>query len=359
MQRIAVFILALSLVLSMLPTHPAGAVQLRDIVRVKGSERNTLVGVGLVVGLNGTGDGEFGPAARSLAQLMGRYLDPNTVAAETAEAANVAVVSVVCDLPRSGAREGDEFDVRVSAFNASSLEGGELWIVPLVPGGLGDAPAFAFAAGQITIEDEDLPTAGVIAGGARMLRDVRTQQLDEFGRMTLVVNQTHASYTTARNIALLINGVFAPEGPEIARAVDESNVEITLPVWERENPVNFIAPILETQIAPEQIGGRAIIIIDERSETIAITGNVEVSPVAFSHNGVTLTVLDPEPEPDPFAPVLREQSVIGIDPAGRGGTELRALVEAFNRMGLDTRDQIEIIRAMKDAGVIHAEVITR
>ncbi len=187
-------IAAIVLLLSMCAA-PVYAVQIQDIVRLKGSEGSKLVGMGLVVGLNGTGDGgDFRPAMRSLAEVIGRLMDPNVVAAELEDADNVALVALSADIPPTGVREGDRIDVHVSSVGpAESLKGGRLFLIPMI-GPLKNSPVYAFAEGAVTIEDEDTPTTGVVENGAQLTRDVMTRYLDPQGRITLVINQANASW---------------------------------------------------------------------------------------------------------------------------------------------------------------------
>ena len=198
----------------------------------------------------------------------------------------------------------------------------------------------------------------LITDGARMRRDVVTNFVDQLGRVTLVIDDTHASLSTARNLTMRINQYFTAEGgAPIAEARDASNIVITVPVWERQDIVSFVAPILEYDVPASLVEGEPVVYIDESAETIVMSARVEVSPMGFSHPGLTLTVVDPEPIADPLNPQIREQPFIGIDPANEGGTDLQALLAAFNQLGLEARDRIEIVKAMHRAGLIHARVV--
>src|SRR5690606_18180903 len=129
---------------------------------------------------------------------------------------NVALVYLSATLPANGTREGDLIDVHVSAAGpAKSLRGGRLFLVPLT-GPMPGSPVYAFAEGALTIEDADVPTAAVIKKGAQLTTDVFAQYLDENNRITLVINDEIASWPVANNLAALINGVVAPDGPNVA-----------------------------------------------------------------------------------------------------------------------------------------------
>lgn len=347
-----------ALLLMALFPAPGQAVEVQDIVRLKGSEHSTLVGMGLVVGLKGTGDGgKFLPAMRPLAQIIGRLIDPNVVAGELKDAKNVALVTLTADLPASGVREGDRVDVHVAAVGpAKSLEGGRLFLIPMT-GPLPGSPIFAFAAGAVTIENKEVPTVGVVPHGAQLTRDVMTQYMNKGGQITLVINQANASWPVANNLANLINGLIAPDGPPLAKAIDQKNVVVNVPAYERANPAPFISQILQTYIDPTQVAGGAKVVINERTGTIVISGDVQISPVIISHKGLTITTLTPAPQPSALQPAVEEKPFLAIDPQHRGGAKLADLLAAFNQLKVPVRDRIEILKLMHDSGKLHAQFI--
>jgi flagellar P-ring protein precursor FlgI len=337
---------------------PVAAVQVQDIARLKGSESNKIVGMGLVVGLNGTGDGgKFAPAMRPLAQMIGRFVDPNTIAAELKDVKNVALVSVTAELSANGVREGDRVDVKVSSIGpAKSLKGGTLFMIPLMAPRPGTEMIFAFAEGSVSIEDEDNPTVGKISKGAVLTRDIMTQHVKN-GQVTLVINAAHASWPVARNLAQNINDELTPEGPPVARAIDPKNVTVQVPMWERNDPSLFLSKLLVMSFPTSLMPIEARVVINERTGTIIMSGNVEISPIMISKKGLTITRLNPAPVPDAINPDLSEDRFIGIDPADKGGTRLEDLIEAFNQLKVEAQDRIEIIKAIDAAGHLHAKLI--
>lgn len=354
-MRLTRFILVLMLVFP----AAAQAVQVQDLVRIKGSEQSKLVGMGLVVGLRGTGDGgKFMPAMRPLASVIQQLIDPNTVAAELKDAKNVALVALSATLPAGGVREGDRVDVHVSAVGAcKSLAGGRLFLIPMT-GPLPGAPVYAFAEGQVVLESPENPTVGVVPAGAQLTRDVMAQYLDGQGRITLVLNDAVASWPVASNIAALVNGVAAPDGPNIARAIDPKNVVIDVPLYERADPAPFISQILMSYVDPTQIGTGARVVVNERTGTIVISGDVQISPVIISHQGLTITTITPPPpEGNAGEPVLDQRSFIGLDPEKRGGARLEDLISAFNQLKVDAADRIAILKRIDRAGKLHAQLI--
>ena len=335
------------------------AVQIEDIVRLKGSETGKLVGMGIVVGLDGTGDGgDFGPAMRPLAQVIGRLIDPTVVAYELRDADNVALVSLVAELPDSGAREGDRVAVHVACVGAaSSLRGGRLFMVPMV-GPTPDAPVFAFAEGAVVLEDEEVATVGIIEDGAQLTRDVLTSNLDDLGRLQLVIHPDRASWSTANNIASLVNGLMSPDGPAVARAVDPRNVVVAVPEVERRDPAAFISQIMQSYIDASQVETAARVVINERTGTIVVSGDVEMDPVIISHKGLTITTILPPIPVTPDNPEIAVDNFVALDPDRRGGAKLADLLAAFNQLRVPAEDRIDIIKLIHKSGKLHAQMVT-
>ena len=347
--------------IAMLIGSAAAALEVGSVVRIKGSETSTLVGMGLVVGLDGTGDGgDFAPAHEPLAQVVRKLINDQTQLADLSDSDSVALVAIEATVPAQGAREGDLLDVYVSCIGpASSLKGGRLFLIPLV-GEHKDSDVLALARGPIEIEDEETPRTGKIDNGAKMTRSVRARFMDQRGYIQLVVNDANASWTTTNNLSALINGLVSPDGPEVARAVDAKNVFIRVPEYERANPASFIANILEAYIDGSQVTGSARVVINPRTGTIVMSGDVEISPTIISHDGLTITMLKPEPKPEPgeeLPPQLVTEEFLAIDPANRGGARLADLLTAFNQLKVPAEDRITIVKQMHEAGQLHAELV--
>ena len=350
--------LVLAIVLSV--AFQASAVKVQDLVRIKGSETNTLVGTGLVVGLNATGDGgDFKPAMRALAQVMKRLIDPNVVDEELENVENVALVSVTAVLPKTGVREGDKVDIRVASIGpAESLLGGRLFMTPMI-GPVPGSPVYAFGEGPITIENIATPNNGVIKNGASIVRDVRAQFVDEYGRMTLVLDNTVASWSIANTIASIVNDLMAPESPPIAFAEDQKNVVITIPESERINPASFITQVLEIHIESNLVRTEARVVMNERTGTIVVTGDVELSPVVISHEGLTITTVTPAPVANDENPQVTQTDFLGIsvpkDP--QADAKLEDLLNAFNQLKVPAADRIAILKEIYKTGRLHAKMI--
>jgi flagellar P-ring protein precursor FlgI len=340
-------------------TSAAQAVQIQDLVRLKGGESNKLIGLGLVVGLGGTGDGgKHEPAMRRLAAIMQNMGDPNVVASELRDTKNVALVSISATLPAEGVREGDTVDVHVASLGkASSLKGGRLFLIPMT----GPRPGmgvFALAEGAITIEDEMTPTVGVVKNGAQLTRDIFANYVNPAGQITLVLNRAVAGIPMANNLANMINDLMVPDGSEqIAIAIDGHNVVVQLPRWEQEAPARFLSQILLTDIDPSLIPTGSKVVINARTKTIIVSGDVEISPVIIMHEGLTITTITPPQVGTPERPLVAEQNSVAIDPQQRGGARLADLLQAFNQLKVPADDRIAILRELNRSGKLHAQLI--
>ncbi|MEM9417948.1 MAG: flagellar basal body P-ring protein FlgI [Planctomycetota bacterium] len=346
---------------SLLIGTQAIALEVGSIVRIKGSETSTLVGMGLVVGLDGTGDGgDFAPAHRPLVEVISRLMDDQTNLRELENSKSVALVAIEATVPAAGVREGDLLDVYVSCVGpAQSLAGGRLFLIPLV-GEHVDSDIMALARGAVKLEDPNAPRTGKIESGAKMTKSIRARYINDRGYIQLIVNEANASWTTTNNLAALINGLVSPDGPEAARAIDAKNVFVRVPEYERSNPASFIANILEAYIDGSQVTGSARVVVNERTGTIVMSGDVEISPTIISHDGLTITMLKPEPQPEPgeeLPPQEVTEDFIALDPSNRGGARLGDLLTAFNQLKVPAEDRIQIVKQMHEAGQLHAELV--
>jgi flagellar P-ring protein precursor FlgI len=334
------------------------AVQVQDVARLKGSESSKIIGMGLVVGLNGTGaGGKFEPAMRPLAQMIGRFVDPNTISSELKDTGNVALVTVTAVIPANGVREGDHIDVRVASVGpAKSLDGGRLFMTPLMAPRPDVDMIFAFAEGAVTVEDDKNPTVGIIKQGAALTRDIMTRHI-QHGQVTLVIDDNHTSWPVARNLAQNINDELSPDGPPLAEAAGPKNVTVQVPMWERNDPSLFLSKLMVMSFPTPLMPIEARVVINKAAGTIVMSGDVEISPVVISKAGLTITRITPAPQPDEFKPVETEHRFIGVDPADKGGAKLADLIEAFNQLKVEADDRIEIIEAIDAAGRLHAKLI--
>lgn len=341
------------------------ATTIQDLVRIKGHERNILTGLGIVIGLNGTGDqsNDSLVAARPYAQLLTNLGNPIASIDELAEADAYALVQVTMEIPPAGVREGDRLDVQVeSMFNAESLDGGRLVVSMLRPP-RPDAPdlaPLAYASGSVVIEGAN-PRAGVVRQGGQMLGDIRTNPVARDGSMSLVLKDQYAGYPVASTLAAAINDEFALDGlSDLARVEDAKNIRVLLPQADRERPAQFIAALMMIPIDPSLIQTEARIVINEKQGIILVTGNVEIGPVGITHRGLSITSITPEPIPDELNPKIEQHQWTGIDTTDqrtRSSTRLVELLRALDQLKVSVSDQIAIIHELKKTGALHAQLV--
>jgi flagellar P-ring protein precursor FlgI len=352
MRKSAILLTAL---VALLAPREALAVKVADITRLSGQRPNVLTGLGLVVGLKGTGDGgDYMPAIKPLAGLLSRFADPTTVR-DLANAENVALVLLSAKVPANGVRDGDPIDVYVmSQGAAASLKGGRLFVTPMT-GPIPNSGIFAMAEGAVEIEDPSTPTVGVVKGGAVMEADMPAQVIDPNGRFTLILQDPAADWTTASTIAKTINDAEADDGEVLAVAIDPKNVVVTIPPSERARPDSFISRV--RQLPVPLLPTEARVQINERTGTLIVTGDVEISPVVISHKGLTITTVDPTPVPTVRNPALRSKDVVTLDTTRRGGAKLQDLVNALEQLKVPAEDRITIVKELYKTGMLHAKLI--
>jgi flagellar P-ring protein precursor FlgI len=334
---------------------PAQAVKIGDITRLAGERPNALTGLGLVVGLKGTGDGgQFGPAIRPLAAMLAKFADKSDPR-ELSNVSNVALVTISVIVPPRGALNGDKLDVVVTSVGvAPSLKGGRLMLTPVL-GPTGDAGIFAMAGGDLVIEDPSTPTKAVVPGGAVMETDLKMTVIEN-GKITLILQDPSADWTTASTIAKIINDAAeAKEGEVIAVAEASNYVVVTVPPDERPRPDSFISRIRRLPVP--MLPTEARVEINEKTGTIVMTGDVEISPVVISHQGLTISTTNPPAVPTARTPVTTEKQALLLDTTNQGGAKLQELVDALDLIRVPAADRITIIKELHKTGKLHAKLI--
>ncbi len=336
--------------------------RLRDICRLKGQEENTLQGVGLVVGLKGTGDDKVDPTTRALANLLmslGSSIQRDgqglPVLSDLKDMKNVAAVVVTAKIPAAGSQQGDLLNCSVSATSAKSLQGGRLISAHLYGPRSDDKRVYALAQGRISIPDLNQPTEGTIFNGCKMEATV-TNGFSENGKITLVLDRDIASFSTAVEIQDSINqmnqgaGLTAGQGASdtlvIARAIDQLHIEVGIPKAYLEQPVQFVSLLMEIQLT--QIKRPKRVIINEREGVIVIGEDVLMSPVAISHKNLSIDAR------------AGQGSFVAFDPENPAKQErpkLKNLVDALKGLNVPTGDVISIIRTLDREGALYGEVI--
>ena len=350
----------------LLTATAAEATKISDVTHLKGRRTNTLVGFGLVVGLKGTGDGgKYPPAMRPLAAWLRRMANPVITADELKGSNNVAIAAVEATLGEFGGREGDRVDVKVSAVGpAKSLVGGRLMLCPLTGPAPDDPRVYALASGPLRTPDTTVPTTAVVRQGATLEADIIHNFVTD-GKITFVIENAHASWAMANTIAQVINEETAPPGSDlrIARAASPVNVEVELPRAERAAPAGFIARLEALDLLMPATEAR--VKVNRTTGTIIITGDVEISPVAISHKGLTITAAPPAAQPAAPAPGMpapaatpnAQEGFVGVDPHRQGGSKLSELLDALNQLKVPAEDRIVIIEELHKTGKLHAKLI--
>lgn len=332
--------------------------ELRDILRVKGQEEVTLQGMGLVVGLSGTGDKSFTPATRALATMMqhmgnpvGRDQAGGPVLDELKNAQNIALVTVTATVPGSGASEGDRLMCYVhSVNNAKSLEGGYLLTTPMTAPLPGSQVVHGFAQGPLRVENSSNGRVAKVYRGCRLERNFRHPYMTEDGRLTLVLKNAHAGFQNAREVERLINDTYASRystyegdgGEGIARALDAVSIEVLIPTAYRETPVQFISEIESLRILGSNTEAR--VVINEQAGLIVVGANVEIGPCAIAHKNITV---EAGVDDGRFTP---------IDPLKRA-TRLKDLVDALNAIKASPQDIIDIIKGIERDGQLYGKLV--
>ncbi|MFW5866643.1 MAG: flagellar basal body P-ring protein FlgI [Armatimonadota bacterium] len=339
--------------------------RVKDIATISGVSEHKLMGYGLVVGLDGSGDSSRAIfTARSLANMLERF----GVQVEAGELGvkNVAAVMVVADLP-ANAGAGSQFDVLLSSLgDAESLHGGTLLATPMRAG---DGDVYAVAQGPVSIGgfnasaggdsvQRNHPVVGRVPGGASVITPIRSRALEQ-RQICLVLH--NPDYTTASRLAGAIDDAV---GQGVSRAINASMVQIEVP---RDTPdmVGFITQIEQLTLQPDS---PARVVINERTGTVVIGEAVRIAPVAISHGSLTirvrseLQVSQPPPFSNEGSTVVVPNEELEVSEAGTGLValppqgSLNELVTALNALGVKPRDLIAIIQALEAAGALEAEV---
>lgn len=348
MKRSIAHVLLCSLLLSVLTLPVSAGTRLESLCRIKGQEENSLQAMGIVVGLNGTGDGSFTPTHRSLAMIMERMGIPVS-AEDLKDAKNVALVLVTTTVPPTGARQGDNLDCEVSAVGScGDLTGGRLILTPM----LGPIPSqngqvFALAQGDVTVENENVLTKGKIHGGCRLEHEFRYNCVKD-GKIMLVLKPQYADFSVAQEVAEMINGpqiLYQNNSRLVARALDAVNIEVEIPGQYVKDPVHFITQLLQLEMTTVPVGPR--VVINERAGSIVISGDVEIAPVAIAHRNIVVETGD----------AMAAGPFVALDPSDPQNPQLKSLVTSLNAINVPTSDIIEIIKLVSANGALAGELI--
>jgi flagellar P-ring protein precursor FlgI len=328
--------------------------QLKNICRLKGQEENVLRGLGLVVGLNGTGESNDPATMRAISQAM-RLLGDGEQGGyeELKKIKNVSMVMVTATIPATGARRGDKIDCSVSAMNGKSLVGGRLAFASLVGPNTNDPRVYGLCEGLVVVDDAEVPTGGTVVNGCQLEADIFTPFYSEDGFITLILDRNHANFQTAALIAETINSQYRESlnyaenqqaGPEedLCHARDAANIRVRIPEVYHNDPVGFASDVLDIKLYEHEPESR--VVINPRAGSIVISGDVEIGDVVVSHKNIVVESI----------PV---QSFTSLDVDQTNDPKLKQLVDQLNLLKVPTMDMIAIIRGIEDTGKLHGRLI--
>ncbi|MCQ2914817.1 MAG: flagellar basal body P-ring protein FlgI [Alphaproteobacteria bacterium] len=342
--------------------------RIKDITDIEGVRDNPLIGYGLVVGLNGTGDNISSMVftEESLIGMLER-LGVNTRDGKI-KSKNIAAVMVTGNLP-AFARQGTKIDVMISALgDAKSLQGGVLLVTPMLGA---DGEVYAIAQGAVAIGGfnaegngqsvvKAVPTSGRISNGAIVEREI---PFNFAGQNNIRMTLRNPDFTTASRVTSAINSYM---GNICAKTLDSATIQINLPYTKKDQLVQFLTDIEQLRVEPDQ---QAKVIIDEKTGIIVIGENVRINPVAIAQGNLTIRVNETPlvSQPAPFAMqgettiVPRTQIDVDEEKENRmsvlkSGISLQELVDGLNALGIGPRDMISILQAVKAAGALQAEI---
>ena len=344
------------------------AERIKDIAKVQGVRNNQLIGYGLVVGLDGTGDGNAPHTVQSLRSMLSR-LGINIPQDVSLQSKNVAAVSIHTDLP-AFSKPGQTLDITVSSIgNARSLRGGSLLMTPLK--GV-DGQVYAIAQGNIIVsgfgaEGSDgskvtvnVPSVGRIPNGAIVEKSVETPFGD---KRELVLNLRRPDFSTSNHVAQAINNMI---GPGSAYSIDAGSINVQAPE-DLGQRVAFISMLENLEVQPADPPAR--VVVNSRTGTVIIGQHVRVLPAAVSHGSLTVTITESQnvSQPGPFSrggtTAVTPQSDINITQNNyrmfkvKEGVTLDDIVRGVNEVGMAPGDLVAILEALKEAGALRAELI--
>lgn len=363
--RILSLVLCLCVMATSVVFADSASTRIKDIAKVQGVRSNQLVGYGLVVGLNGTGDSnKMTPTIQSIGNMMSAFgvgFDVNGLKPK-----NVAAVIVTATLPPF-VREGDNIDITVSSIgDATSIQGGTLVQTPLKAA---NGNVYAVAQGAVSTggfvagrgggsAQKNFPTVGTTPNGAIVERTVEDDLSELGGKLSLSLNK--ADFTTASRVAAAINSNYGG----IARATNPGRVDVTIPAYFRNSVVDFVASLEDINVTPDNV---AKVVVNERTGTIVMGGNVSVDSIAITQGGLSVKIKK-ETEVDQPEPFSMGRTVVTQDESAEveeqtansivlpATANINDIVGALNAVGATPRDIISILQAIKASGALHAEL---
>jgi flagellar P-ring protein precursor FlgI len=346
----------------------AHAVRIKDIADIRGVRQNQLVGYGLVIGLEGTGDSDSAlftiQSLASLLEKMGVTVQP----ADIEDVENVAAVMVTANLPPF-ASLGNRIDVLVSSIgDAENLQGGTLLFTPLKAA---DGSVYAIAQGPVSTGgfaasgnsgdqvQKNFPTVGRVVGGALVEKEIHSN-FNQKDSLTLALQ--HPDFTTAARVAQAINRAFYSQ---IAQTENAGSIHVRVPKSYTGNTVQFVTMIESLGVTPDMVSK---VVVNERTGTVIMGENVRISTIAIAHGNLSIQIDESQnvSQPLPFSrggeTVVTPQSEVIVQEGKNplflveSGVSIGEVVKALNALGVTPRDLIAIFQALKAAGALQAEL---
>ena len=346
----------------------ANAARIKDIADIKGVRQNQLVGYGLVVGLEGTGDSDDAlftiQSLASLLEKMGVTVQPDDIA----DVENVAAVMVTTDLP-AFASQGSRIDVLVSSIgDAENLQGGTLLFTPLKGA---DGSVYAVAQGPVSTGgfavsgnsgdevQKNFPTVGRVVGGALVEQEIHSN-FNQKDSLTLALHDP--DFTTASRVAQAINRAFYSQ---LAQTENAGSIQVSVPENYLGNTVQFVTLIESLGVTPDMVSK---VVVNERTGTVIMGENVRIATIAIAHGNLSIQIDESQnvSQPLPFSrggqTVVTPESDIVVQEGKNpiflveSGVSIGELVKALNALGVSPRDLIAIFQALKAAGALQAEL---
>lgn len=339
----AVVVVAILAVVSSFPVR-AEEVRIKDLANIRGVRPNQLVGYGLVVGLNGTGDSRKSLATNKAAAMMLTKLGMRTLPEESSSG-SMASVLVTAELP-AFSRNGDRLDIRLSTVgDAKSLAGGTLVLTPLKAG---DGNIYAAAQGAVVVGQASgtgvqVLTVATVPGGAFVEREF----VPDFGSTDQVLLSLRVpDFTTNSRVADEINRYFRGY---FARSADQGLIEVTVPENYLDRKVEFVSELERLKVAVDR---RAVVIVNERTGTVVMGSDVNIGPISISHGALTINVAQEKKGGSGASGAsAAANSVVAL-----GGSTVGRLIETLNALGVKPQDLVGILQAIHAAGALKAEL---
>lgn len=346
--------------------RPAVAGELQDFVRLRGLEGDTLVGLGLVTGLNGTGDSmkDSSIAGQPYAQLLRRLGNVSALRGDMLKTKSVAIVYVTARIPYGGARIGDRIDVRLSTMgSAKSIEGGELvatyLLSDVVPADRSQWVPYGIAeGGPIEVDSVELGTVGSIRGGGKIVRDLVKSPFDG-DSVYLILHEPYVGYPAATAIAGAVNEeLMLSDISGAASVVDSQTIRVRVPETARSRE-EFLGDLLTTQVPGDLLRLRSRVVIDMRNKVMTIDESVEFRPTAVTADALRITTITPPLQPTPENPVATTTAWVGVATGAesKASMRLKDLIRTLERLEVPFETQVSIVESLERQGALKCQIV--